>query len=195
MNMICPRDSSPLETQTLGDISLMYCGQCFGMWFSRDDLSVMFLQSKEQKYLPKLKEPVVVHDPGMDHTPCPVDHHDIMSHFDFEGIKLDVCRKHRGIWLDHGELLVLYSAYLKETEGESFLKEDTRRFMFSLFRRRIPAAPLSNDSKKGISAFLVTLNAIFSPLDLIGWITTGSIISKLFEDDENDGNDRNNAEE
>jgi len=195
MGMICPRDSSPLETQSMGDISLKYCGRCFGMWFKRDDLRDMFLGSKEQKYLMKLREPVVLHNPDLDHTCCPEDHHSIMSGFDFEGIKLDVCRKHRGIWLDHGELLTLYSVYLKQTDGESFLKEDTRRFMLSLFRRRFPALTLSCGSKMGISAFLVALNTIFAPLDLIGWITNSPMISKLFEDEENDENAGNGSAE
>jgi hypothetical protein len=106
-----------------------------------------------------------------------------MSSIDFEGIKLDICRKHKGIWLDYGELMILYAAYLKETDGESFLKEDTRRFIFTLFMRRMPAT-ISREAKIGMSGFLASLNAVLAPLNIIEWIFTGSVISKLFEDDD-----------
>ena len=143
----------------------------------------MLFESKEHKFLPDLAEPVVTHDPDRDNTPCPLDHQTVMSHIDFEGVKVDICRKHQGIWLDYGELMILYAAYLKETDGESFLKEDTRRFIFSLFMRRMPAT-ISKEGKIGMSGFLVALNLILAPLNIIEWIMTGSVISKLFEEDE-----------
>ena len=103
-----------------------------------------------------------------------------MAHIDFEGVKLDVCRKHKGMWFDHGELMILYAIYLKETDGESFLKEDTKRFFLSLFMRREPLVA----SKEGRTGFLVGLNLLLAPLSVIDWIWTAHAISELNNDED-----------
>ncbi|MGD8353657.1 MAG: zf-TFIIB domain-containing protein [Pseudomonadota bacterium] len=181
--MICPRDNIPLQPQSLGEVHLHYCSKCFGMWFLKDELKEMLYESKEHKYLPDLVEPAVTHDPDLDHTPCPVDHHSIMSHVDFEGVKLDICRRHRGIWLDYGEFMILYALYLNETDGESFLKEDTSRFIWSLFMRREPLR-INRSKKSGVAGFLATLHASLAPLDIVRWIFTGKTVSGFIENTE-----------
>ncbi|MFC1744245.1 zf-TFIIB domain-containing protein [Candidatus Riflebacteria bacterium] len=105
--MQCPRDKISLLTSYKGRVEYFFCKKCHGFWFQRSN----FL---EQLPLPgdikALGLPDIQHPGYNSPAACPVNGKEIMRQQEICGIQIDVCDKHKGIWLDGGEFKALLTA-------------------------------------------------------------------------------------
>ena len=101
--MICPRDNTPLIQRRLEDHHFHFCEQCHGLWFTAEGLKKVLAVKNRPVIVKPGEEPWVSHSECETPGNCPVDGKTPMTLDTRQGVCVDVCHEHKGIWLDSGE--------------------------------------------------------------------------------------------
>lgn len=102
--MICPRDNIPLIQRRLEDHHFHFCERCHGLWFTAEGLKKVLAAKNRPVIVKPGEEPWVSHSECETPGNCPVDGKTPMTLDTRQGVCVDVCHEHKGIWLDSGEL-------------------------------------------------------------------------------------------
>jgi Zn-finger nucleic acid-binding protein len=110
-NNPCPACEGNLIGRSLHEVSFWTCVQCQGLWIDRDELVKLGKKTQHQAAcLPtSFKGPVA--SPKVHSKDCPQCPEVILRGFDFLGVKVDMCPKCEGIWLDRGEIALIFKNY------------------------------------------------------------------------------------
>jgi Zn-finger nucleic acid-binding protein len=106
----CPRCKAALRSRSLGELALIECSSCGGLWISHETFERLCDRADQQELTRRLlgARPAptgVVSENAVAYLPCPLCA-TMMNRRNFahiSGVILDVCREH-GLWLDHTEL-------------------------------------------------------------------------------------------
>ena len=131
--MECPNCKHELKKIPYNDINLAQCINCGGMWFDKGELRAV--KDKEDEFLQWLDVDLFSNPQafkgGYSTMICPNDKEPLYEiSYDSADIKVDVCRKCQGVWLDKEEYDTIvaflkrmvfredFSQYLKHLEDE-----------------------------------------------------------------------------
>ncbi len=99
--MKCPRDSTPLVTESEYGIEVDRCPACQGRWLDHDELDQL---EASVASTPEERRATIVYDERPGALDCPVCG-ERMTTFNYRGydLELDACPQDHGYWLDAGE--------------------------------------------------------------------------------------------
>ena len=105
--MLCPRDGSTFETETIHDVPTLKCGQCGGMFLEHGDLNKVAEPTSGDLEFSTIDQDSFSHPDATGPFACPRDTGVTMQKVEFNigtNIILDYCPECRGFWLDGAEL-------------------------------------------------------------------------------------------
>jgi Zn-finger nucleic acid-binding protein len=97
-----------MKTVTIGDTTLLECGECEGIWVDPDSLQAICAEREKQAAVlgvPAPADQTVEFEQQIRYIPCPVCHQ-LMNRVNFahcSHVIVDVCKAH-GTWFDKNEL-------------------------------------------------------------------------------------------
>ncbi len=128
----CPVDSHKLITIDIEDILIEYCPECYGIWFDLGELEKL-LNRKLNKKINKNKlflDRTVTEDVNKMLKKCPVCRKNMIIKKDYNAdVFIDICSICNGIWLDTGELAVLYSKNRKDISIKNLLSQAVGKYI------------------------------------------------------------------
>jgi len=118
---VCPVCGKPLLQRCVARLYVDGCNDCGGVWFDQNELTTLARSDPEAMKILDAQFRNPLHKPaGRAGTRrCPVCSVGLQQELrNAPGIKVDGCRRCKGIWLDDGELTALY-AILQGMLGKS----------------------------------------------------------------------------
>ena len=125
--MNCPRDNTVLTELSKNGLRFHVCNHCNGILISKDD--VQELKKKDLKQIPKFqisKRKKVKIAEGTARSPVTGE---LMKVIDYGGVKIDLCTTSNHVWLDSGELEILYRKHLKYRKKSLGENSDLMKFL------------------------------------------------------------------
>ncbi|MFQ6131430.1 MAG: zf-TFIIB domain-containing protein [Armatimonadota bacterium] len=122
---VCPICGRPLLQRRVADLYVDGCNDCGGVWFDRNELTALAQNDPEAMELldEQFRNPLDRPQPPGGTRRCPVCsvalEEQELRHA--PGVKVDGCRRCKGIWLDDGELTALHGilqAILAKRSGQ-----------------------------------------------------------------------------
>lgn len=107
MSMNCPRDASPLASESIHEVPVLRCGQCGGMFLEHGDLNRVAEPTSGDLEFSTIDQDTFDHPDASEPINCPRDAEIQMMKAEFNigtNIILDWCPECRGFWLDGAEL-------------------------------------------------------------------------------------------
>ena len=108
--MECPICKKDLNDYLLKDVVYQRCGNCGGFWFDKDKLGQIKKQKDWFKVDTILKEAKLKVIHGELKCPRCSETLHILEYSHETGIKVNLCSKCEGLWLDSGELQAIHEA-------------------------------------------------------------------------------------
>lgn len=109
---VCPICRQPLLQRRVADMYVDGCNDCGGVWFDQDELTALARNDPGAMNIvdEQFRNPLETASPPEATRRCPVCsialEEQELRHA--RGIKVDGCRRCKGIWLDDGELSALH---------------------------------------------------------------------------------------
>ena len=133
--MDCPNCHKSLEKMLFHQVEVDYCPECLGVWFDADELRLA--KDDKDKQLVWLdfdlwRDKSRFKVTNIDKR-CPVCRLPFSEvHYDDSKVKIDFCRKCRGIWLDRGEFKQIMIYLMRKSDYE-ILHHYTKNFVKQLW--------------------------------------------------------------
>ena len=133
--MECPNGHKNLEKILFHEVEVDYCPECLGVWFDQDEL--IYAKNEKDKQLNWLdfdvwrdKGKFIISPKDRRCPACRIPFVEVA--YDNSSVKIDFCKRCKGIWLDRGEFKQII-IYLKKKSDYEILHHYTKNMLTQLW--------------------------------------------------------------
>jgi Zn-finger nucleic acid-binding protein len=153
--MDCPRCGAQLRQRRLGSVAFRRCPSCGGSWYGADKLRILKDKAAHGDYrwihIDLWKERKKFRAGKQERIACPKDGHTMVSvRYGDSRIRVDICERCRGIWLDAKEFAKILRYLEEQVDSETiagYLSDLRNEFADALTHPSHAASDLADMAK------------------------------------------------